>query len=125
MAFRTLRATAVRRTEYKKKITAALPQIRAARAAGAKCARDFVRELNSHGVPAPNHATWTESAVLRAFRRLKALKLDEGSRVPSAARTSGPRRARVGSDDAIASIYSSLPPSKVNELERALNKTDS
>jgi hypothetical protein len=83
---RTASAIAARRAEYDAKDKAILAHIGQARANGAKNARQIANELNSTGVPGPTNPIWTESAVLRCLRRLKARGLDRGSLTPHQAR---------------------------------------
>lgn len=83
---KTLSACASRRAKYLASIKSALPAIHAARQEGAKNAREFAAYLNSNAIPAPSNKEWSESAVLRCLRRLRALKLDVGSNLASNAR---------------------------------------
>jgi hypothetical protein len=76
---RTTSAIEKRRAIYLQKDNGNLSHIQKARAAGAKNARQIADALNSEGVPGPTSPVWTESAVLRCLRRLKALELDCGS----------------------------------------------
>ena len=83
---KTHAATASRRAAYLTAIKSAVAAIQLARNSGAKNAREFAAFPNSNGVPAPTKGEWSESAVLRCLKRLKALKLDVGSNEAHSAR---------------------------------------
>jgi hypothetical protein len=83
---KTAAAIDMRRSHYRDRDADSLQHIKAARADGAKNARQIAHYLNSKGVPGPTNKTWTESAVLRCLRRLKAQGLDAGSLSPYRAR---------------------------------------
>ena len=106
---RTSKATTARREQYDVAARAALPHIQAARAAGAKCARDFAAHLNGSTVPGPTNGSWSESAVLRCLRHLRKLGLDEGSEPFWIARTKRPRGRRISAAEAMASLARGLP----------------
>src|SRR5690242_15901283 len=89
---KTASAIEARRATYSDKDRVNLIHIQGARASGAKNAREIAKFLNNGAVPGPTNATWTESAVLRCIRRLKALGLDEGSLPPAKARRNKGRR---------------------------------
>jgi hypothetical protein len=89
---KTASAIAKRRSQYRDRDADSLPHIQDARADGAKNARQIAHILNSRSVPAPTNETWTESAVLRCLRRLKAMGLDAGSPPPHRARVNRPMR---------------------------------
>src|SRR4051812_12908674 len=83
---KTASAVARRRLYYRERDRDSLPHIQDARADGAKNARQLAHILNERGVAGPTNANWTESAVLRCLRRLKAMGLDAGSPPPHRAR---------------------------------------
>jgi hypothetical protein len=83
---KTAAAIAKRRSQYRDRDTDSLPHIQDARADGAKNAGQIAHILNAKGVSGPTNDTWTESAVLRCLRRLKAMGLDAGSPSPHRAR---------------------------------------
>jgi len=92
---KTSNATAARMARYDSIARVALPYLRSARTGGIKKAKDFAGYLNFYCAPSPSGSGWTVDAVLRCFRRLKALGLDYGSLRPQEARTyGGPRKVR-------------------------------
>ena len=91
----TVTAMNNRKAKYVERITAALPFIREARAAGLRNASQFAAYLSQNGVPAATGGTWTDDAVHRALKRLKALGLDQGSLHAVLARKKFPARIRT------------------------------
>ena len=120
---KTLSACAARRAKYLASIKSALPAIQAARKTGAKNARQFAAYLNGNGVPSSTGNGWNESSVLRCLRKLKALKLDVGSRDPRSARgkfrASRPRRLKSLSLKAAATAVETASADVMRKLHGA------
>ena len=107
---KTAAAIAKRRSQYRDKDMDCLPHIKDARADGAKNARQIAHILNTKGVSGPTNDNWSQSAVLRCLRRLKAMGLDAGSPSPQSARAMKTvRKGGTGMKSLFRSSRSAMP----------------